>query len=470
MTIGEVDLSLVGPGTEDPVLRRMLAEFPVRPGDPAIHPTYETGKATLIDAAVGEGYLDASYTVRELRIDLERYTAEIALHLSTGPRYTFGAVRFEPDLLSAELLRTYLPFEAGAPLRNADLLALQESLRRSTYFGRVEVRPRRDLAQDLAVPIDVRLTPLPRISTAYGIGFGTDTGPRGSFELELRRINRRGHRAEAEARLSEVEQSAGAKYVVPRISDRPALLGLAAGFRAENPEVSDAETGFLRLSNSRLRGPLREVLSLGWELHDFEVGRDEGRVEQFVPGASWTWLVSDGELIPRRGFRLGLELQGASEDLLSDVSFFRVSLKGKLIRALGERFRFIGRAEAGYLSSSDFRRLPPPVRFFAGGDDSIRGFAYRTLGELDEDGEVIGAARLAVASAELEARVFGDFGAAAFVDVGSASAELGSDLERGAGLGLRWFSPLGVVRLDGAWALSRDREPFRIHLGVGVDL
>ena len=172
------------------------------------------------------------------------------------------------------------------------------------------------------------------------------------------------------------------------------------------------------------------------------------------------------------GYRVRLNVQGADSSVLSDSSFLQGSIDGKIIRTLGDRNRLIARTQVGYTDTNDFRELPPRFRFFAGGDQSVRGFSYQSLGRKDEAGNTIGGETLAVGSLEYERRFFTKWGAAVFYDTGNAAQSFSGlgTLARGAGFGLRWRSPIGPIRADIAFALSEPGHPIRFHLNIGPDL
>ncbi len=124
----------------------------------------------------------------------------------------------------------------------------------------------------------------------------------------------------------------------------------------------------------------------------------------------------------------------------------------------------------GTTITPSFEQLPSSVRFFSGGAQSVRGFRFQSLGPTDNNGEVVGASNLVLGSIEFEHYLNDRWGAAVFIDVGNAIDDLNDDLEKGAGFGLRWKSPIGPVRIDLASAVSRDGNPWRIHINIGPDL
>ena len=468
--IASVDLRVTGAGADDPEFRRITDEFPVKRGEVLFHPDYEEGKDALTELAAENGYLDAEFEVSEVRVDLERYRADVIVHYDTGPRYRFGEVQFNQDVVDPDLLTGYVNFKRGEPLDVDKVLELQDALSDSPYWARVEVVTLQEQAQNLEVPIAVNLVPAkPQLFTA-GVGYGTDSGARGTLGWELRRINRRGHRGQVQIVGGENEQSFQSSYIIPGPYPRTDVLSFNTAYALENTDTTESETYLLGAQRTQSRGGWRETVSLNYQRDDFEVGLDQGISDLLVPGASYERVKADDRIYTTKGYRLRLSVQGADGSLLSDSTFLQATLDGKLIRSFGERHRLITRAEAGYMETDEFRELPPRFRFFAGGDRSVRGFGYRELGERDEAGNVIGGQALLVGSLEYELRVLEDWSAAVFYDTGNAFRTFGDPLEYGAGLGVRWRSPIGPVRADVAWALSQDGAPFRFHLNIGPDL
>jgi translocation and assembly module TamA len=201
----------------------------------------------------------------------------------------------------------------------------------------------------------------------------------------------------------------------------------------------------------------------------FEVGADTGTTSLVTLGASWTRLRTNDRIFPTRGFRIRFDVLGAHDDVLSSETFLQVKIAGKLVRSIG-RTRFLARAEVGRTFTDNFRGLPPTVRFFTGGDQSVRGYQYQSLAPVDEAENVIGGKVLVTSSAELEHRFLEKWGLAGFLDAGNSLEAFSGSLETGLGGGMRWLSPIGMVRLDVAFALSREGNPARLHITIGPDL
>ena len=142
----------------------------------------------------------------------------------------------------------------------------------------------------------------------------------------------------------------------------------------------------------------------------------------------------------------------------------------KWIWSLPNEARIIFRGEVGTTWKDDFNALPPSVRFFAGGDTSVRGYEYESLGPTDTDGEVIGGSSLAVASVEYEHPIVPRWSVAAFVDSGDAFDDSSFETNTGVGVGFRWQSPLGPIRVDVAKPFDGDDRGARLHISLGPDL
>jgi translocation and assembly module TamA len=470
LRVGTADVTLTGPGENDPALAAAARAFPLRSGDVAVSPAYERGKEAIETAAAENGYLDAAFEESEIRVDLERYTADVVLRYETGPRYLFGPVRFEQHILDEKVIRGYVTWTEGEPISTKKLLELQNGLSSAPYFRRVEVVPRKDEAADLRVPIEVSLTPAKPFRFEVGAGYGTDTGPRGTFNTLLRRVNAHGDHADLKLTASGIEQSGILRYLVPGPYPRTDVYTFSVGYQHLNPETSTTKVFLTGVDRSQMRAKWRESFSLFYRREDYVVGVDRGTSNLLIPGAHWEKVVADDRIDARRGWRVSFLVQAAVKGVISDATFLRPDVTAKMIRSIGKANRVIGRAEVGYTATSDLRRLPPEYRFFAGGDQSIRGYGYRDVGPLDEEGNVVGGKILAVGSLELEHRFLPKWGVAVFVDGGNAMNALSEGWKTGAGAGVRWVSPVGPIRVDGAYGFDEPSKGWKLHVNIGPDL
>ncbi len=468
LTVNRVDVSVSGPGASDSLMSLRVDSFPLAVGDTLIHSRYTAGKRALAAAARERGFLDARFDTAQIRIDTAGYRAEVVIRLASGPQHYFGPVSFDQDLVKPEVLRGYLSVEPGAPYRQSQVDQMQAELGGVPYFSLVEVTGDESLAAD-TVPLDITVTARRSQQYGIGVGYGTDTGPRGSFNFEFRRLNRRGHHADGTIRFAAIERSMSARYLIPALYPKVWLLSLSTGFAQLRPDPYRTDKFVLGPEVSRARGFWRQALGLRYEHDDYVVGPDSGTSNLYVLAASVGRTKADDQLFANRGTRIEFDLSGAHSSLLSSATFLQALLSAKAILPLAGGLRLVARGEAGYLLTSQLRDLPPTTRFFTGGDQSVRGFEYLSLGPRTASGQPIGGRSLAVVSGEVEWYFTGKWGVAAFLDTGNAFDSAPLIVEHGAGIGMRWRSPVGPIRVDGAWAVSRDGSPFRIHLNIGPD-
>lgn len=472
LPVATVDLRIRGEGESDPAFRRLLDAFPLAPGDALDQRAYEAAKSGLLKTATERGYFDFAFTEHALRVDLETYRVAVALHMDTGPRYRFGDVHFEQDkeILTEALLARYARIAPGDPYSSLALIELQRALLDSQFYSEVEVDTDPKQAVDGEVPVTIRLTARNPSRYTFGIGYGTDSGARGQLGWERRYLNTQGHSIRAETRLSEIEKTLSSSYIIPIRNPRTDQLAFTAAYSQGDTRVAETELRRLAASRSIARGAWREILSLNLQNETFEIGGDSGKSRLLMPDAQWSRSWGESRVYAREGVRLLFGLRGAADALGADTDFVQSRVGVKWIEDLGERGRVILRADIGATRVDDFNSLPPSVRFFAGGDRSVRGYAFNTLGPENARGEVIGGRHLLVGSIEYEHIVYGDWSAAVFYDAGNALDAFSGPLKEGAGIGVRWRSPIGQVRVDVATALSLPDTPWRLHLNVGPDL
>jgi translocation and assembly module TamA len=470
LAVTRVDVRVSGEGRDDSAFLEAVRSFPLAVGDTLRHTRYERGKLALADIAAQRGYLKAQFDTSEIRIDLEAYTAEIVLHLETGPHYLFGPVTFNQELVDPRLLRGYVTFEPGDTFDLGELLELQRGLASSNYFSQVDVRPDMNI-EGRQVPILVDVMPRKRQRYELGIGYGTDTGIRGLVEADFRRLNWKGHNATVRLEISEIRRTLSAQYRFPPVYPETATYAIFAGAGDFSPTWSTSLRGTLGVSRSQLRGPLNEVLSLSYEAQNFTVAERDGTSYLLIPGASWAWTKSDDRIRPRRAHRVQLETFASLEALLSSTSYLQLILSGKYIRGLGSRLRLLSRAKIGRTYYQRFSDLPPTLRFVSGGDRTVRGYSYESLGPRDEENRLVGGDLLVEASVEADYAVVGDWLLALFLDLGNGLDSLGDlSLAKGAGAGVRWITPVGPVRLDVAYGFDEPSEDIRLHLTLGPDI
>ena len=457
--------------SDDPALREILGTQPLRVGEPFIEARYESFKSALSRQAEETGYFTATFSEHIVDIYPEEGAADVALVFEPGRRHAFGELQFDArDLpLRPALIERMAPFRPGDPYQADKIDLLRTRLTESGYFASIDVHPEPTAAVDGRVPVTATLTPLPRIATTLGAGFATDIGPRGQLAYENRFVNDRGHQANAALKVSPVISEASIGYRIP--SNRPAerWWTLDAGGRRERTDQTQSDTATIGVRNVRLQSSgWRRTYALDLAHERFEVGDDRGNSLLLVPSLRLERSVANLGAGPLdTGWRAAAVLSGAHTQLLSDVSFLQLQLEVRRAFAAGPQARVLARLEGGTAWVAGFSELPPSYRLFAGGDDSVRGYDFKSLGPRDNQNEVRGGRHRVSASLEYERLFAPTWSWAVFADSGNAFDDLPVGMRTGVGIGLRWHSPVGSVRVDLAHPLTDSDQQVRIHIGIG---
>ncbi|MBN8736821.1 MAG: outer membrane protein assembly factor [Xanthomonadales bacterium] len=452
--------------------------FHPRVGEPMDDTTYEASKTAIASALLETGWLDARATQRKVEVTRADNRADIHLHYDVGERYKLGEVAFEGSQFRPGFLQRYVPWKSGDWYSQSSLLELQQALNDADYFSIVDVEPEVSKARDHMVPVKVEVAPAKRTVYSAGVFVGTDTGPGVRAGIRRRWINSRGHTLDNQVLIAQRLKTAQVVYGIPRPGHDHASFNLGIGYRDENTRTSKSRTfsiaanetrdwqGFVRTIGVHL---LSGTFTVGNSRSDVNIpGIERGRSTLVYPEIGLTRKVADNPLFVRKGWSVNLVARAGPG---IDTRFAQALADVTWIHALGSRDRLILRGNAGITGVEDFSKLPPQLRFFAGGDRSIRGYAYQAIGPRNSYGLVVGGKRLLVGSATVEHYFTRDWGIAAFVDSGDAFDGTDFHARTGAGLGLRWRSPVGMVRVDIGVPIN---NPYyhgaQLHIVIGPDL
>lgn len=461
----------ISPGmTEDSEFQQWTKAHERQPGSVFTHLWYENFKSGLVKLAAEKGYRDAQFTEHRVEIDLDAYVVRVFLRYEGGERYKFGEVLMQQNVLDNDFLMRYLTFEPGEPYLLDKLVELQQVLNDTQYFKTVAVSTETPKVGSKLLPVVLNLTPRRQHRFETGVGYGTDTGARARFGWIVPRLNRLGHHFNSVLEVSELGYKVSGNYRVPVLNPRTDQIILSLGEEFEDFEDTQTTLQTLGISLVHSRSLWRETLSINYQEEDFVSGDDQGNSRLLIPGISWSRTWGNEFINVFDGLRLDLSMRGAEKNVSSDISFFQLSGYLKVITPLNRRNRIITRGEFGSTETSEFEKLPSSVRFFAGGAQSVRGYRYQSLGPKNDDGDVVGGRHLLTGSIEYEHYFDDNWGFAVFLDAGNAIDQFNEDLEQGAGFGFRWKSPIGLVRIDLASAISLEGSPWRLHINIGPDL
>lgn len=481
--VTQVDITLPGPAADVRGVRHALRSFHPRVGERLNDATYEASKAALQAALAADGFLHAKLTVHKVLVTRASHSAVIKLAFEPGPRYRFGDVRFSGSQFEQGFLQRYVPFETGDWFSQDDLLLLQRSLNGADYFSLVDVQPDIDAsASDAVVDVDVTVTPAKRSIYTGGPFIGTDTGVGIRLGLERRWVNDEGHKWKNELVLAQRLKTLSTQYSIPLPGHKQRSLNFGAKYRDADTSTAHSRTLELVGDETRLWHDWTRTLGLHVLAGTFTVGQrrgedpgdegiEHGRSHLVFPEASLSRKQGANPIFVRNGWSLALAARSTVGELLSDARFSQLTADAKWIHAFGRRDRLILRGDAGTTWTNGFHELPPQLRFFAGGSRSVRGYGYQSIGPRNDADRVIGGRNLLVFGSTFEHYFTRHWGIAAFIDAGNAFNDLDYRPDIGAGLGLRWLSPVGMVRLDLGVPVHNDRHHgVQLHLLIGPDL
>lgn len=446
---------------------RIESGFLLKQGMPFRQTDWETAKAAVLRPLLTDTYPMARISASEARIDPAAQTADLTLTVDSGPAFFYGSPVISGNRRYPEsVARNLSPARPGRRYRQQDLLDYQVALETSGYFSQATVRVDPDPAQAAALPIQVELVERPEKRFSVGAGASTDTGARVQASWLHRDILDRGMRLKFDARLETVRQTGAAELAWPRTSaGYENSLGLQ--FRQEDIKGQETRTSLVGAKRTRTRGQFESTLSLQYQTEQQTIGGvlDE-RNQALVINYGWTQRNLGRAFYPRRGYVLSLQAGGAAQALLSDTSFVRLYGRHTQYFPVGRSGHLILRGELGSVLADGSDGIPTDFLFRAGGDNSVRGYAYQSLGHTLTGG-VASVRYLATGSIEYSHFFSRDWGVALFVDAGDAADSPGGlSPVFGYGLGARYRSPVGPVNLDLAYGEAIDA--FRLHFSLGV--
>lgn len=449
----------------------MKAKHPFISGKTINHREYENFKNQLLSDCINNGFLDAHYDEAQILIDVPNQSAKPILSLESGKAFSIQEIQFNFDFLNHPLMRQIIPIKSGDAFTYLALEQIQETLLSTAYFSSIDIDYEK-LANE-KVTIILNGEPAPRFKYVAGLGFDTDIGPRLRAGVERPWINSAGHQMNLSSEFATKKKDIAFNYRIPLVDKLFEAVTLRTDW--SDKDVLDTNTEVYSV------GATVERSLFGWN-SEFSVDRHYERsiIANELDDQSTYWLlgnewskrrVKEVALVPTKGYKIWLNIEGTHQGLGADNSYIKWVAGFKRLFKIGNAHQTVTRMEVGAIGTGGFATLPPTARFYAGGDQSVRGFDFESLSPKNESGKLIGGQFLNVASIEYRWRWKPKIQLATFVDTGRAFTEDSAPFNTGAGVGVRWLTPLGPVSLDVARPVDANGlDGFRLHISMGPAL
>jgi translocation and assembly module TamA len=479
--VGEIDLELQG-FAANPEVEALKQAWTLKKGRVFRQEEWESAKRALLRSVVQTRYPRAQLVDSQATVDPEARLANLHVVIESGPEMRFGELRIEGLKRYPEsVVRNLNQIHPGDYYSEAALQSYQSRLQDTGYFASVDVSgdmsailseqldaatmtPEQNAAAAMApLPLLVRVVENKRKNVSAGIGYSTNTGNRASITYDDLSVF--GLRMKSALTLETKKQTASSNFYFPVT---PEGYNDSVGASFERSDISGEVTSVASLAGKRTWGtPLLERnLTLELLTETKTVGGVLSSQSKSLPltyGVTWRKL--DNLLFPTKGYALNAQVGGALLPLFTDEAFVRGYLRGVAYLPLGSSSNAIFRGEAGALASRDKSGVPAVYLFRAGGDQSVRGYAYQELG-VPVNGATTGGRYLLTASAEYQYWFKPSYGAAVFYDAGNAGDSFSSlHPKSGYGVGARWKSPVGPINVDVAYGHAVQK--YRLHFSLG---
>ena len=468
----------ISPPTEDDIDLPSPNQLNLKKGKRASSIKIIEAETQLLERVRKQGFANAALGERTVIVDHDNDLMDITFRLNPGPKIYFGETNITGNEdVEARFIRRLLEWKKGRLVTPERLQKTQLNLIETGLFNSVRIEPGKKPNQNGRVPVRIEVKEAKHRTLEAGIRYRTDEGIGGSAGWEHRNLLGTGEQLGFELDGSQIGWKLTGEAREPDFLRRRQALVIGTEIAVENTEAFESRSIGASLGIERTVSKDMNIAA-GVAFRALEVEQDDN-TESFgllsFP-ASYSWDHSNNILDPSSGGRLSIQNEPFVDVFGNDIVFNKTSVGYRRyfrLKKAKPRLILATRAKAGFLFGTERNNVPADERFYAGGGGSVRGYGFQLAGEIDEDDNPIGGRSLFEAAGELRSQFSDSIGAALFADSGAAFGSTIPDFEEdlliGVGAGLRYFSPIGPIRLDVGFPLDRRDvdDAFQIYVSIG---
>ncbi|GAM74085.1 protein ytfM precursor [Vibrio ishigakensis] len=409
--IAHTDIVISGSATKDPEFNKLIKQRSLAEGEGLDHQAYEDFKSRLHNLSNQRGYLDAKITKSRLEVAPSDNSANVIIHFDSGPRYKFGQVSFINSPIDDKRMHSLETFKKGSYLDSNKLGEFHSKLLETNWFKGAVITPRQDQANsDLEVPIEVIVEPKAKKIVEVGGGYATDIGLRASLNWSQPWYNSHGHSFGAKVKLSKPEQALSLGYTIPTENVLDEYYGVQ--FETTHVDYRDTQSLANNLTFERhwkLGEEWQTTVYLRYLNEKYQQASDEDHSKLLMPGIAFSMLEQSEHWhdIEQKHF---YSLEYSDTQLFSDAQILRLRGNTAFSWSITDSQKFHFRSNIGMNITDSLSEVPSSLRFFAGGDGSVRGYGYEAISPKNEAGELTGGRYLFTAGFEYQYRILEPFG------------------------------------------------------------
>ena len=476
--IRHINISLLGEAKDDQDFSKLIKTHSSIVGKILNDNDYESIKSSISYLAQSHGYLNSNMSENKVIVHILKGYADIVITLNSGRRHHFGKIQYEniPEP-TIKLLKSLVNIKQGELYDSIKISKLNQYITSTDYFSRISVFPKKEQATNYEIPIYINVTPRLEHELNLGAGYSTDEGVRFSAIWEKPWVNHCGHSLNNSAHVSGKKTELTSIYKIPAGNPLKKYYNIQLAYQNKqhtedtNSQLIAAAIHYSQKSPINKKNDWNKDSFFRIEIEDYTQGNKQDNIFLLIPGLYLSRRRIHFNNHAYWGDKQSIKMELSRREWGSSANFIKLWGRSKWLRTYFDNHSIITRLEQGAIwLIKEISDLPPSLRFFTGGDQTVRGFSYESISPRDSSDKLTGARYASIASIEYCYSLNKKWRLATFIDKGTATNDYKDKWRTGTGFGFRWESILGQIKVDIACAISEEDKPWRIHFSIGPEL